>query len=476
MPDNYWSEDDSGSELDPISSLLSDFDEEEFENDFFFQGLEGRRQKAAVVLTVLWGGTILLHLVSWGSWVILSLTALLGIQAVRFLLAKPLKTPEPLLDDTQENLPFISLLVAAKNEEAVISNLVKMLCNLDYPKTKYEVWVIDDHSTDKTPVLLDQLAAQYTQLRVLHRGADAGGGKSGALNQVLPLTKGEIVGVFDADAQVSKDLLRHVLPMFNPPKVGSVQVRKAIANASVNFWTRGQMAEMALDTFIQQQRIAIGGIGELRGNGQFVRRVALDRCGGWNEQTITDDLDLTIRLHLDKWDIHFLDFPAVEEEGVTTALALWHQRNRWGEGGYQRYLDYWRLIASNRMGTLKTLDLFSFMIIQYLLPAAALPDCLMAIARHQLPILTPLTGFSLALPMIGMFVGLLRTKRNEPLNGSTLLITLLQTMRGTFYMLHWMLVIAGLTARMSVRPKRLKWVKTVHQGTDEESFEFGANR
>jgi 1,2-diacylglycerol 3-beta-glucosyltransferase len=476
MPDNYWSEDDSGSELDPISSLLSDFDEEEFENDFFFQGLEGRRQKAAVVLTVLWGGTILLHLVSWGSWVILGLTALLGIQAVRFLLAKPLKTPEPLLDDTQENLPFISLLVAAKNEEAVISNLVKMLCNLDYPKTKYEVWVIDDHSTDKTPVLLDQLAAQYTQLKVLHRGADAGGGKSGALNQVLPLTKGEIVGVFDADAQVPKDVLRHVLPMFNPPKVGSVQVRKAIANASVNFWTRGQMAEMALDTFIQQQRIAIGGIGELRGNGQFVRRVALERCGGWNEQTITDDLDLTIRLHLDKWDIHFLNFPAVEEEGVTTALALWHQRNRWGEGGYQRYLDYWRLIVSNRMGTLKTLDLFSFMVIQYLLPAAALPDCLMAIARHQLPILTPLTGFSLALPMIGMFVGLLRTKRNEPLNGSTLLITLLQTMRGTFYMLHWMLVIAGLTARMSVRPKRLKWVKTVHQGTDEESFEFGANR
>ena len=91
------------------------------------------------------------------------------------------------------------------------------------------------------------------------------------------------------------------------------------------------MAEMALDTFIQQQRIAIGGIGELRGNGQFVRRAALERCGGWNEQTITDDLDLTIRLHLDKWDIQFLDFPPVEEEGVTTALALWHQRNRWGE-------------------------------------------------------------------------------------------------------------------------------------------------
>ena len=472
MPENSWTENDSGSELDPISSLLSDLDEEDFESDFFFQGLEGRRRKAAVTLTLIWGGVIALHLVYWGSWLILGLTALLGIQAVRLLLARPLKTPEPLLDDNQADLPYVSLLVAAKNEESVISNLVRMLCDLDYPKNRYEVWVIDDHSTDRTPVLLDQLAAEYDQLKVLHRSADAGGGKSGALNQVLPLTKGEIVGVFDADAQVPKDLLRRVLPMFGKSEMGAVQVRKAIANASQNFWTRGQMAEMAFDTYIQQQRIAIGGIGELRGNGQFVRRLALERCGGWNEQTITDDLDLTIRLHLDKWDIGFLDFPPVEEEGVTTALALWHQRNRWGEGGYQRYLDYWRLIASNRMGTLKTLDLFSFVIIQYLLPAAAVPDCLMAIARKSFPILSPLTGLGLTLALIGMFIGLRRTQRNKQLSVSTFFVTLLQTLRGNFYLLHWMLVMAGITARISVRPKRLKWVKTVHEGSGEESFEF----
>ena len=472
MPENSWTENDSGSELDPISSLLSDLDEEDFESDFFFQGLEGRRRKAAVTLTLIWGGVIALHLVSWGSWLILGLTALLGIQAVRLLLARPLKTPKPLLDDNQAYLPYVSLLVAAKNEESVISNLVRMLCDLDYPKTRYEVWVIDDHSTDRTPVLLDQLAAEYDQLKVLHRSADAGGGKSGALNQVLPLTKGEIVGVFDADAQVPKDLLRRVLPMFGKSEMGAVQVRKAIANASQNFWTRGQMAEMAFDTYIQQQRIAIGGIGELRGNGQFVRRLALERCGGWNEQTITDDLDLTIRLHLAKWNIGFLDFPPVEEEGVTTALALWHQRNRWGEGGYQRYLDYWRLIASNRMGTLKTLDLFSFVIIQYLLPAAAVPDCLMAIARKSFPILSPLTGLGLTLALIGMFIGLRRTQRNKQLSVSTFFVTLLQTLRGNFYLLHWMLVMAGITARISVRPKRLKWVKTVHEGSGEESFEF----
>lgn len=474
MSENSWSENDIDTDLDPISSLLSDLDlsDDDFESDFFFQGLEGRRRKAALALTVVWGGTITLHLLSWGSWLIWGFAGLLGIQAVRILLARPLETPEPLTDDQQADFPFVSLLVAAKNEEAVISNLVRMLCNLDYPKTKYELWVIDDNSTDRTPELLEQLAAEYDQLKVLRRSADAGGGKSGALNQVLPLTKGEFIGVFDADAQVTKDLLRRVLPLFKKQEMGAVQVRKAIANAQLNFWTKGQMAEMAFDSYIQQQRIAIGGIGELRGNGQFVRRSALQRCGAWNEQTITDDLDLTLRLHLDNWDIGFLEFPPVEEEGVTKAFALWHQRNRWAEGGYQRYLDYWRLIASNRMGTLKTVDLFSFMLMQYFLPAAAIPDFLMSFTRKSLPILSPLTALALSLSVIGMFIGLRRTRSNEQLTFSTILVTLWQTLRGYFYLLHWMLVMPSTTARMSVRPKRLKWVKTVHQGTGEESFEF----
>ncbi|NER92568.1 MAG: glycosyltransferase family 2 protein [Symploca sp. SIO1B1] len=465
MPENSWSENDAGSEIDPISSLLSELSDDDFKSDFFLHGQEGRRRKAALTLTLIWGGTITLHLVSWGSWFVWGLMTILMIHVFRLFRARPLSTPEPLCDEEQANFPEVSLLVAAKNEETVIQNLVEMLCNLDYPKDKYELWVIDDHSTDQTPVLLDQLATKYEQLKVLHRAADAGGGKSGALNQVLPLTKGEVVGVFDADAHVPKDLLKRVLPLFEQESIGAVQVRKAIANSSLNFWTKGQMAEMALDGFIQEQRIALGGVGELRGNGQFVRRTALEQCGNWNEQTITDDLDLTLRLHLNNWKIHFLRYPPVEEEGVTSALSLWHQRSRWAEGGYQRYLDYWRLIANHRLGIGKALDLFGFLFIQYLLPAAMVPDLLMAIARNRLPILTPFTGLSLTFPLIGMFLGLRRTRIDKRLTFSQLLVIFWQTLRGNFYLIHWFLVMASTTARMSVRPKRLKWVKTVHQGT-----------
>ncbi len=453
---------------------------------------QGRRRKAAVALTMIWGGTITLHFVSWGSWFILGLTGLLSIHALRICCTRPRSRLNGSLTADQTDWPFVSLLVSAKNEEAVITNLVQNLCNLDYPSDCYELWVIDDNSTDGTPQLLDQLAQKYQQLRVLHRRT-VGGGKSGALNQVLPLTQGEILAVFDADAEVTPDLLRQVVPVFEAEQVGAVQVRKAISNEDFNFWARSQVSEMALDAFFQQQRITVGGIGELRGNGQFVRRTALEACGGWNEETITDDLDLTIRLHLNRWDIEFLAFPAVLEEGVTQATSLWHQRNRWAEGGYQRYLDYWKFILSNRMGTRKTFDLFGFLIIQYLLPTAAIPDCLMAVALRRLPVTSPLTLLALSLSFFGMFVGIRRTRKQQPItsspmevpplhggtitprlgrkrinplqSGLELLHNLFQTWRGTLYMFHWFFVVGSATVRMSVRPKRLKWVKTVHQGT-----------
>ena len=471
MAENYWRDKESDSEFDPINSLFSELSdpeiaEAEFREDFF-QGLAGRRQKAAFLLMTTWIVTIAINLVSWGEWLVLSITFLVGVQILRYLLTPSEIVTPALSDDELLDAPKVSLLVAAKNEEAVIGNLVSMLCSLDYPTDKYEIWAIDDRSTDNTPVILDRLAKEYPQLKVVHRAANAGGGKSGALNQVIPQTFGDIIGVFDADAKVPSDLLRKVVPLFADPGVGAIQVRKAIANSAENFWTKGQAAEMALDSYVQQQRIAVGGIGELRGNGQFVNRTALYSCGGWNEETITDDLDLTIRLHLDNWKIGFLLAPPVLEEGVTKASSLWHQRNRWAEGGYQRYLDYWRYIFGTPMGFGKRIDLLCWMVLQYIVPAANVPDGIMAIARHRLPLLSPITALLFTWGFIGTIKGSIRI---QTASGSKLSLPLLlnivgQSLRGIIYMAHWQIVMLSITARMSIRPKRLKWVKTVHEGT-----------
>ncbi|WP_310425537.1 glycosyltransferase family 2 protein [Chamaesiphon sp. VAR_48_metabat_135_sub] len=423
-------------------------------------GMGYRQLKAATILVSLCLSVVSLHLISWGYIIVWGITSIFCLRALKLVMAK---VAQPPLLIPPQTYPFISMAIAAKNEAAVIADLIESLCSLDYPIDRYEVWAIDDNSTDRTPEILDNFAQQYPQLQVLHRTERDTGGKSGALNQVLSMMQGEIIGVFDADAQVTPDFLHYVLAYFQTDTVGAVQLRKAIVNSDTNFLTRGQRAEMALDAYLQQQRTGSGGIGELRGNGQFVRRTALDSCDGWNEETITDDLDLTIRLHLTGWDIGLMPYPPVGEEGVTTFKALWHQRNRWAEGGFQRYLDYWGIITSNRMGTKKTLDTISFLLIQYLLPPAGIPDFLMAFWLKHPPLLLPMTAsLGVALPLWGIWVGLQRSYRqaDRTVSISTLLS---QTAIGSLFILHWLIVMPLAIARMALFPKRLKWVKTLRQ-------------
>ena len=359
--------------------------------------------------------------------------------------------------------PSVALLVAAKDEESVIGETIEKLCQLDYPSDRYEVWAINDNSSDNTGAVLDRLAQRYTRLRAIHRGADASGGKSGALNLALQDIQTDLVAVFDADARVDGDFLQRALPLFDRPDIGAVQVRKAIVNAKANGWTRGQAIEMMLDAYLQEQRYALGGIGELRGNGQLVRRDALQRCGDFNEVTITDDLDLSLRLHLDGWDVRCTTWPCVYEEGVTGPIALWHQRSRWAEGGYQRYIDYWRLLTSARLSPMKRFDMAVFISAQYLLPTAAIPDAIGSLAFGNLPVWLPITLMSAVLTLVWIGCGLRRVaaRTGQPLSWGQ---AIAQAIRGTIYMLHWIVVMAATTTRMAFRPKRLKWVKTVHRG------------
>ena len=486
MSENSWPENDSsqGSEYGAIHlpDLLGDAialeSEDCFESSPLDDGFEGRRLKSAFLLAGAWALMYLVHMSNYGLWLMSGLSCLMAIHLLRAFVATPkLVTnaiePGMLVDNL---MPIVTLLVSAKNEEAVIEGLVRNLCNLDYPSDRYELWIVDDASSDRTAEILTRLRGEFPQLNLFRRATGASGGKSGALNQVFTKTKGEFLVIFDADARIQPDFLQKTLPIFlTGDRIGAVQLRKAIAQyerpgspEKNNFWVKGQHAEMLLDAFMQQQRIAIGGLGELRGNGQFVRRSALIECGGWNEETITDDLDLTFRLHLNQWNIQCLTIPPVYEEGVTTAKSLWHQRNRWGEGGYQRYLDYWRFIVRNRMGTTKTIDLGVFWIMQYFLPTAAVPDFFWAMKYHHSLMLTPLSMLTFVFFVASTTRGLRRLKLSS---GGTYEnvwqgwgMPLVEALQGFVYMMHWFAVVGSVTTRMAFMKKRLKWVKTVHTG------------
>lgn len=240
------------------------------------------------------------------------------------------------------------------------------------------------------PQSLRELQTQFPSLQVHRR--ESKGGKSGALNAVFPFTQGEIILVCDADAQLPANFLRQTVPLFEKQTIGAVQVRKAISNANTNFLTRCQQMEMNCDSFLQTHRIAIGGMSELRGNGMLVRRELLKKCQGWNENTVTDDLDLCFKLYLAGAEIEFVTVPSIQEEGVTTWEKLWNQRCRWAEGGYQRYLDYFPQILT--LGWAKEIDLLLFFILQFLLPIGLIPDLLWTIFYSHHPVLFPLRHYS----------------------------------------------------------------------------------
>jgi 1,2-diacylglycerol 3-beta-glucosyltransferase len=267
-------------------------------------------------------------------------------------------------DDAEEDLawlPTVDLFISAKNESRVIEKTVRNMFKIDYPK--YLLWIIDDCSDDNMPDILNRLKGEFANLRVITRGYGSCPGKSAALNEALALSKGEVIVVFDADAYVAPDFLKNTLPILHPEGIGAVQTQKRIYENQSGFLVECQSSEYALDTYFQTGRDIIRGAVELRGDGQLVKRAALIDVGGWNNRAITDDLDLSMRLLINRWDIRFCPTTCVWEEAVTTVKALMRQRRRWGEGTIRRYLDYiFPLNSPTRLSIVERVDSLAFTI------------------------------------------------------------------------------------------------------------------
>ena len=267
----------------------------------------------------------------------ISLVILLGSYALKIVLIDTNKSFSNFNIDSEINinlidLPSIDVLVSVRDEENVVERLILKLIEIRYPADKIKFWVIDDGSIDNTPILLNKLSDKFDNINILSRSISSGG-KSGALNFALQNISSEWIFVLDADAQFDKDIFLRIIPFAQNNGFSALQLRKAVSNANSNLLTCCQAMEMAMDVVIQQGRFGAGGISELRGNGQLLKRDLIDKCGGFNEDTVTDDLDLSFRLLLEKASVGIVSNPPVQEEAVETIPALFRQRKRWAEGG-----------------------------------------------------------------------------------------------------------------------------------------------
>lgn len=262
--------------------------------------------------------------------------------------------------------PFVTVMVPAHNEEGVIALTIKNILEMDYEN--FEVIVIDDRSDDNTAAVIRALDEKYANVTALVRNKDAYPGKSAVLNDAMLIAKGDAILVFDADARVAPDFLSKLVPHLEPADVGAVQARKVIMNKDYNFLTRCQNNEYTLDAHFQIGRDAVKGAVELRGNGELIKRTALEDIGGWNKDTITDDLDMSTQLHIKGWDVRFCPDTIVNEEGIVYLMPLYRQRRRWLEGSIRRYLEHFgEVLKSKEMSLRASLDMTAY-ISEFIMP------------------------------------------------------------------------------------------------------------
>ena len=378
-----------------------------------------------------------------------------------WVLSKNIKLSNNVCDKNEflNDIPTLDILVAARDEQNVIARLVERLVSLDYPSEKLKIYIIDDGSVDNTPNILKKLSQKYERLNIISGSKNDGGGKSGALNHALQFISGEWVFILDADAQLKNDTLQRVLSFAQNGSWSAVQLRKSVINTSKNFLTTCQGIEMAMDAYFQVGRLYSAGISELRGNGQLVRKDILLNCGSFNENTVTDDLDLSLRLILSQSKIGIFWDPPVMEEAVEDIFALFRQRQRWAEGGLQRFFDYGRELILSKLTFIQKFDLTYFFILQYALPIIALVDLIICIVFYKSPIYWPVSLTAFTLSASASWFGCHKKHEGPVLPTNSIKMSLY-----LFYLSHWFIVIPLVTLKMSIFPKKIIWKKTTHLG------------
>jgi cellulose synthase/poly-beta-1,6-N-acetylglucosamine synthase-like glycosyltransferase len=240
--------------------------------------------------------------------------------------------------EARDDLPRVTIQLPLYNEANVAVRLLDAVARIEYPRSHLEVQVLDD-STDETGQLLQpaigRLQAAGLDVVYLHR-TDRLGYKAGALDAGLATAKGELVAMFDADFLPEPDFLRRMVPHFADPRVGMVQGRWGHLNRDESFFTR--VGALMLDGHhVVENRVrhAAGWLFNFAGTGGMWRKIAIQDSGGWQHDTLTEDLDLSYRAQLAGWKFVYREDVVVPAELPDDVMAFRAQQFRWAKGTVQ---------------------------------------------------------------------------------------------------------------------------------------------
>lgn len=367
--------------------------------------------------------------------------------------------------------PFVSIIIPAKNEEKVITETIKNIMQIDYKKEdgnpNYEVIVINDGSIDMTPNILSNLKKDYSNLYIHHRLPLIKSNKAIALNSVLSLYAGEILCIFDADAKVKPNFLSKIVPYFMDITVGAVQARKQIINGKDNLLTSAQENELYMAMTLEKQRDKNNSAVCLWGNGMLIRKEALMMVGGWNNNALTEDSDMSTNLHLHNWQVRHCHFAPVYEEAINNWNVFLKQRFRWAEGNIRCCLSYFVQIIHTPMPITKKIDMLSS-ILAFALPIWLIIDTMFLFSDYMtktkernifLSIIMYIVVALLGGLWINLTSGFKVLEHKEPKN---VFISFLNILNNAVYSLHWVPIAVTVVAKILLNYQPSLWYKTDH--------------
>ncbi len=242
--------------------------------------------------------------------------------------------------------PFFSLFVPMKNEGKVAERLLNALVRLNYPSDRYEVLVVDDGSVDNTSEVCRSFEEAYPgRVRYLYR--DRSCGKPSALNYGLRFARGDIVGVFDADNVPDPEVLLRAAGYFEDSNVVAVQGVLSSINADENILTKLISYESMLQHFaFLAGKDKLGLFVPFAGTCQFVRRDVLEKVGGWLDDALAEDMELSARLTEKGYYVKFASDVKCWQEDPSSFGGLIRQRTRWFRGCIDVAVKYGRLLRS----------------------------------------------------------------------------------------------------------------------------------
>lgn len=254
----------------------------------------------------------------------------------------------PLFDIT--NAPKVTVQLPMYNEMYVAERIIDTTAELDYPRDKFQIQVLDD-STDETKEIIankvKELAAKGIDIIHIHR-TDRTGYKAGALDSAMDKVSGEFIAIFDADFVPDSDFLLKTIPYFQDEKIGVVQTRWGHLNKTYSMLTELQAFGLNGHFAIEQAgRSTNGHYINFNGTAGIWRKSCIADAGGWEHDTITEDLDLSYRAQMKGWKFKYLENVISPAELPITMSALKSQQHRWMKGGAEVFMKMWKRLVKN---------------------------------------------------------------------------------------------------------------------------------